>query len=319
MNLVALDAQTYAREVLPLTAEVWAGKRDFERYVSQNLEIAHSGYGRRHFRTIGLSDGTTLLSSFKRYERAIHMGAQRLRAFGIGAVYTAPDLRGRGYASAMIAMAMDGARADGYDVAYLFSDIRPQFYEELGFTQLTSRAISLRADNLPNERIEVQSLDEHDWSGVRRCFELRDRARPWAFLRTPLVWEFIRLRIRQGSDHGIGVQTNLVVRRGRAIAAYVLGVRAPEHDAYLLDEIGFADAQAAALIGPLLRSAAGDLRRVAGWLPPEFARERLPRASVRRRGDAIFMAAALSPSGKAWMQLASASSTGDGVWSMDHI
>lgn len=319
MNLVALDAQTYAREVLPLTAEVWAGKRDFERYVSQNLEIAHSGYGRRHFRTVGLSDGTTLLSSFKRYERAIRMGAQRIRALGIGAVYTPPELRGRGYASAMVAMAMDHARADGYDVAYLFSDIRPQFYEELGFVQLTSRAISLRADNLSNERIEVQRLEDQDWSGVRRCFELRDRARSWAFVRTPLVWELVRLRIRQGSEQVAGVQTNLVVRRGRGIAAYVLGVRAPEHDAYLLDELGFADAQAAGLVAPLLRSAAGDLRRIAGWLPPEFARERLPRASVRRRSDSIFMAAPLSPLGKTWLQLASATSNGDGVWSTDHI
>ncbi len=319
MNLVPLDAQTYAREVLPLTAEVWAGQRDFERYVSQNLEIAHSGYGRRHFRTVGLNDGTTLLSSFKRYERAIHMGAQRLRAFGIGAVYTPPELRGRGYASAMIAMAMDRARTDGYDVAYLFCDIRPQFYEELGFTQLASRAISLRADNLPNDRIEVRRLEDGDWSGVRRCFELRDRMRPWAFVRTPLVWELIRLRIHQGSEHLIGVQTNLAVRRGRAIAAYVLGVRAPEHDAYLLDELGFADAQAAGLVGPLLRSAAGDLRRIAGWLPPDFARERLPRASVRRRSEALFMAAALSNAGKTWLRLASAPSIGDGIWNTDHI
>lgn len=319
MKLVPLDARTYAREVLPLSAQVWAGKRDFERYVAQTLEIAQSGYGRRHYKTIALADGEQILSSFKRYERTIHIGAQRLRAFGIGAVYTPSALRGRGYASAMLAMALDAARADGYDVAYLFSDIRPQFYEEIGFTRLPSRAMSLRADGLPNDRIEVRRLEESDWTSVRRCFDLADRARPWAFVRTPLVWELIRLRMRQGSEHPVGVETNLVVRRGRAVAAYVLGVRAPEHDAYILDEIGFADAQAASLIPPLLRSAAGDLRRIAGWLPPEFARERLPRASVRRRTDAIFMGAALSASGTAWLKLASAQSSGDGVWSTDHI
>lgn len=319
MKLVLLDAQTYAREVLPHTAELWAGRRDFERYVAQTLEIAQSGYGRRHFRTIGFYDGDQLVSSFKRYERGIHMGAQRLRAFGIGAVYTPPELRGRGYASAMLATALDTARADGYDAAYLFSDIRPQFYEEIGFSTFPSRAMSLRADNLPNDRIEVKRLEESDWTSVRRCFELGDRTRPWAFVRTPLVWEFIRLKLRQGAEHPVGVETNLVVRRGRAVAAYVLGVRAPEHDAYLLDEFGFADAGAAQLVGPLLRSAAGDLRRVAGWLPPEFARERLPRASVRRRSDAIFMGAGLSNAGKTWLQLASAQSSGDGVWNTDHI
>jgi GNAT superfamily N-acetyltransferase len=319
VKLVPVDAQTYAREVMPLTAELWAGRRDFERYVAHTLEIAQSGYGRRHYRTIGLHDGTNLLSSFKRYERVVHMGAQRLRAFGIGAVYTPPELRGRGYASAMIAMALDRARADGFDIAYLFSDIRPQFYEDLGFTRLPSRAISLRADGLSNDRIEVRRLEDTDWTAVRRCFELGDRMRSWAFVRTPLVWELIRLRMRQGSEHPIGVQTNLVVRRGRAVAAYVLGVRAPEHDAFLLDEFGFADAEAASLVGPLLRSAAGDLRRIAGWLPPEFARDRLPRASVRRRTDAVFMGAALSNSGKQWLRLAAATSSGDGVWSTDHI
>ena len=319
MKLIALDAQTYAREVLPLTAELWAGRRDFERYVAQTLEIAHSGYGRRHYRTIGLSDGERLISSFKRYDRGVHVGAQRLRAMGIGAVYTPPEFRGRGYASAMLALALDGARAEGYDVAYLFSDIRPQFYEDIGFTRLPSRAISMRADNLPNDRIEVHRLEEGDWTAVRRCFELGDRIRPWAFVRTPLVWELIRLRMRQGSEHPVGVQTNLVVRRGRAVAAYVLGVRAPEHDAFLLDEFGFADSQAAGLIAPLLRGAAGDLRRIAGWLPPEFARERLPRASVRRRTDAIFMGAGLSNAGKNWLLLAAAQSPGDGVWSTDHI
>ena len=319
MKLVPVDAQTYAREVLPLTAELWAGRRDFERYVAQTLEIAQSGYGRRHFRTVGLHDGKTLVSSFKRYERGIHMGSHRLRALGIGAVYTAPEMRGRGYASAMLAMALDAARADGYDVAYLFCDIRPQFYEEIGFKRLPSRAMSLRADGLPTERIEVERLEDSDWTAVRRCFDLGDRRRAWAFIRTPLVWDLIRLRIRQGAEHPIGVQTNLLVRRGRAVAAYVLGARAPEHDAFLLDEFGFADAQGASLIGPLLRSAAGDLRRIAGWLPPEFARERLPRASVRRRTDAIFMGAGLSPLGATWLQTASAASNGDGVWNTDHI
>ncbi|HET9028714.1 MAG TPA: GNAT family N-acetyltransferase [Candidatus Aquilonibacter sp.] len=320
MKLVPLDPHAYAREVLPLTAELWAGKRDLERYVAQTLEIAQSGFGRRHFRTVGLSDGSRLLSSFKRYDRSIHMGGHRLRALGIGAVYTPPELRGRGYASAMIAMALDNAKTAGYDLAYLFSDIRPEFYEEIGFTRLPSRAISVRADSLSNERIEVRRLEETDWTSVRRCFELGDRGRPWAFIRTPLVWDLIRLRMRQGSEHATGVETNLVVRRGRAVAAYVLGVRAPEHDAYILDEFGFADAQAAAqLVGPLLRSAAGDLRRVAGWLPPAFARDLLPRASVRRRNDAIFMAAPLTPLGTSWLKLAAAQSTGDGVWNTDHI
>ncbi|HVA27205.1 MAG TPA: GNAT family N-acetyltransferase [Candidatus Baltobacteraceae bacterium] len=319
MKLAPIDAAAYARDVLPLTAELWAGRRDYETYVTQTNEIAACGYGQRHYRTLGLYDGAQLVASLKRYERTVHFGTQRLQAVGIGAVFTPNEFRGRGYASALLAMVLDRSRADGYDLAYLFSDIRPQFYNELGFTTLPSRSMSLRADGLAGSRIEVQRLDEGDWTGVRRCFELGERLRPWGFARTPLVWDWIRMRYRHDSEHAIGVQTNLVVRRGRGIAAYILGVRDPEHDAYLVDEYGFADAEAGILVGPLLRAAAGDLRRVAGWLPPDPAREALARASVRKRTNAIFMAAPLTRGGTAWLEVATAKSKADGVWSTDHI
>ncbi len=319
MRLADIPFDDYAREVLPQTAELWAGRRSFEHYVSQTKEIARSGYGKRHYRTVGFYDGKQLVASIKRYERVIHFGAYRLKAVGIGAVFTPSELRGRGYASAMLASFLDASRAEEYDVAYLFSDIRPEFYQDIGFVVLPSRAISLRADGLPKSRIEVKRLEEEDWNGVRRCFDLAERTRPWGFVRTPLVWEWIRLRMRHRSEHPTGVQTNLVVRRGRGIAAYVLGLRAPEHDAYILEEYGFADAEAAHLVGPLLRSAAADLQRITGWLPPEGAREVLPKASVRKRKDAIFMAAPLSRNGSRWIEHATTARAGDGVWSPDHI
>jgi GNAT superfamily N-acetyltransferase len=318
MNLKNIDVETYAADVLPFTAELWARGRSQSRYVEQTAEIAHCGYGRRHYRTIGLYDGNHLLASFKRYERAVRAGSQRLRATGIGAVFTAPPLRGRGYASAMLAMELDRALAEGIDLAFLFSDIRPQFYASLGFVALPSRSMSLRADGLPTTRVEVARLDERDWVGVARCFDLGERHRGWAFVRTPLVWEWLRLRMRQGSEHPDSVETNLVVRRGRAIAAYVLGARAPQHDAYILDEFGFADAQAATLIPALLRSAAGDLQRVTGWLPVDSTRDVLPHASVRKRSKAVFMVAPLSAAAKQWVKLAGETKL-DGVWSTDHI
>ena len=319
MKLVVVDAETYARDVLPKTAELWAGRREFSTYVTHAKEIAACGYGRRHYRTYGLHDGDRCVASFKRYERVVHFGTSRLNAVGIGAVYTPPEFRGRGYASAMLAMLLDRSRADGYDFAFLFSDINPRFYGELGFHALPSRSISLRADGLPSQRIEVQRLEDDDWTGIRRCFDLGERLRPWGFVRTPLVWEWMKLRMRHGSEHTVGVQTNLVVRRGRGIAAYVLGVRAPEHDAYLLDEFGFADVGGAQLVAPLLRAAAADLRRITGWLPPERARDVLPKASVRKRTKAIFMAAPLSRSAHAWLEAATARMSCDGVWSTDHI
>jgi predicted N-acetyltransferase YhbS len=319
MQLDEIPFDRYAREVLPQTAALWAGRRDFQSYVTQTQEIARSGYGRRHYRTLGFYDDGKLVASIKRYDRTLHFGAHRLRALGIGAVFTPEEYRGRGYATAMLASLLDVSRASGYDIAYLFSDIRPEFYQELGFVPLPSRAMSLRADGLPKARVEVRTLEDSDWNAVRRCYDLGERNREWGFVRTPLVWEWIRLRIRHGSEHPTGTQTNLIVRRGRSIAAYVLGLRAPEHDAYILDEYGFADSDAASLVGPLLRSAAGDLQRITGWLPPSGAREVLPKASVRRRKNAILMAAALTRNAQRWIDLAAVPKTGDGVWSSDHI
>jgi predicted GNAT family acetyltransferase len=319
MRLREISPELYARSVLPLTGELWAGRRDLDAYVAYWLEIARSRYGRRHYRTIGLYDGRRLVASFKRYGRAIDVRSRRLRAIGIGAVFTPSELRGRGYASFMLACALDRARSEGYDLVYLFSDIRPQFYAALGFRAQPSRMVSLRADTLPSTRLELAPLEEGDWNGVRRCFELGRAGRPAAFARTPLIWEWIRMRVTRDSEHTVGLPTNLVVRRGRGICAYVLGVRAPERDAYIVDEFGFADAAAAKLTPALLRAAAGDLHRVIGWLPPDGPRNVLPKGIVHKRKRSILMMAALSAGGRTVVDALSRASNADFCWATEHI
>jgi predicted GNAT family acetyltransferase len=319
MRLRDIPPERYAREVLPMTAPLWAGRRSFEEYVAQTLELARSAYGRRRYRTIGLYDGRRLLASFKRYERDVRLETRTLRAMGIGAVFTPSELRGRGYASVLLASALDTARAEKYDLAYLFSDIRPQFYAELGFGELPSRALTLRADALPARRLDPSQLREGDWSGVRRTFELCENRRAAGFARGDSVWQWIRARVSHCSEHAVGRATNLVVRRGRKIVAYVFGVRAPERDAYVVDEYGFCD-DAAAAVPALLRAAAGDLRRVAGWLPPDVARQVVPRGSVRKRKRSIFMMAPFSADGTRLRDAIAANAAyGDFCWATDHI
>jgi GNAT superfamily N-acetyltransferase len=319
LRLIELVPHDYAARVLPVSASLWAGRRDLETYVRQTVEIANSPYGKRFYRTFGLFEGDALLASFKQYQRTIRMNGKRLRAVGLGAVFTPLEYRGRGYASAMLAMLCDQRRAAGDDLVYLFSDIKPAFYAALGFIELPSRLISLRADGLPGKRIAVDPIAPRDWPAIGRCFQGLDSTRAWGFERDATVWNWIRLRILHGSEHPVGSQCNLAVRRGRTIVAYTIGVRAPEHDAYIVDEYGFSDAAGAALIPGLLRSAAGDLRRVVGWLPPDGARACLPRGSVRARPEAIFMALALTSNGRRLVELASDRSLGDGVWSTDHV
>lgn len=318
-RLVELSAGAYAERVLPLSASLWAYGRDLQTYAAQTTALAQTAYGRKSYRTIALAEDDAVLASFKHYERAARAGKQTLAAIGIGAVFTPEPLRGRGYASAMLAMALDEARKAGVDFVFLFSDIHPQFYKELGFVELPSRSMSLRADALPASRVDVQPIGERDWSGVRACFDAMERERDFALLRPPAVWNWLRLRMMHSAERSQGQIVNLAVRKGRTVAAYVLGRREPRHDAYVLDEFAYADERAKALVPALLRCAAGDLRRIAGWLPPAPARGVLPRGSVRRRSDAIFMAAPLSAPGRRFVERAQSSGGADGVWSLDHI
>jgi GNAT superfamily N-acetyltransferase len=320
LRITALSPAEYVRDVLPLTASIWAGERSFDAYVAEFENTCASGYGKRRFRTLGLLVDGALVASCKRYQRELRCGEREFRAAGIGAVYTPETLRGRGYASALLGAFLDAERNAGTDFVYLHCDIHPAFYERLGFVQVPSRLITLRADTLPSERVAARTLGDADWPAVERCFAALDATRPFAFARPPLVWEWLRMRARS-SELG-GVYVRLGVARGRKLVAYVLGRRFAATDAFALDEFAYADAAAAAIVPALIRNAAGDLRKVTGWLPPDPARGVLPRGAVRPRRTAISMLLPLSVAAKsAWQRAAPAvlSAAADPCWNGDHV
>ena len=320
LRLAPLSPEDYVRDVLPKTAVLWAGDRDFETYVAEFRDICASGFGRRRFRTLGFAIDGALVASCKRYQRELRCGERTYRTAGIGAVFTPPAERGRGYATAMLGAFLDAERDAGTDFAFLFADIHPAFYERLGFIALPSRAIALRADTLPATRIAVRVLEDGDWPAMARCFSVLDERRPFGMTRPPLVWEWLRLRARSREQSGTHVRLGLL--RGRSLSAYVSGRRFPAVDTFALDEFAFVDDDAAAAIPALTRSAAGDLRKVAGWLPPTPARKALPRGAVRARTTAVAMIAPLSAAARtAWRHRAAelTDTSADAYWSGDHV
>lgn len=311
LRLQKLDAARYAQIVLPLTHELWGVKETFEDYVRRNTNLANSAYGKKHFSTHALADGENIVASFKRYEREAIAGGTALRSIGLGAVFTLPQYRGRGYATAMLALALDAARAQHLDFAFLFTDIHPHFYEQLGFVELPSRSVSVRADTLPAQRVAIERVTKRDWYALRACFAAMDTSRWYRFTRSAAVWNVIALREEMG-DH-------FFVRHREQIVAYVLGHREPKHDAYVLNEIAFCGDAGAAAIGPLLRNAAGDLQRITGWLPPMPARAALPRGAVRKRGSALFMVCPLTEGAREFVRAAQQKNAGDTPWKADHV
>jgi GNAT superfamily N-acetyltransferase len=320
VQLTTIAPADYVRDILPVSSSVWAHGRTLDEYVQDFVAVAGSAYGKRRFRTIGLRVDGSIVVSCKRYEREIRCGDRILRAVGIGAVFTPPELRGRGFASAMIGTLLDSERAAGTDVAYLFTDIHPTFYERLGFLSLPSRTISLRADTLPSTRLPIAAVTDADWTAIRRCFDALDSRRPIAFKRTPLVWEWLRTtaRVQRGDSQRMA----LIVRHARTAIAYVFGRRFPKLDAFALDEFGYTGDEGFDAVAPLIRSAAGDLRKITGWLPPDIARAAIPRGAVKKRKNGITMIALLSgPARTTWRRSAAAilEDDADRCWSTDHI
>jgi hypothetical protein len=189
---------------------------------------------------------------------------------------------------------LDAERGAGVDLAFLFSSIHPLFYERLGFSTLPSRAISVRASSVEARKIEATTIGDGDWPAVRRCFEALEMRRPFGLRRTALVWNWLDARRRAQAG-----RVDLMLRRGRSTIAYVTGSRNVRADAYIFEEYGFSDEAGREAIGPLLRVAAGDLRKIVGWLPPDVARDALPHGAVKRRRDAIAMIAPLSSTARA--------------------
>lgn len=319
LRIVQLTPAEYVRDVLPHSASIWAGDASFADYAAEFHAACASGFGRRRFRTLGLALDGDVVTSCKRYQRELRCGERTFRAAGIGAVFTPEGARGRGYATAFLGALLDAERDHGTDFVYLFSDIHPAFYERLGFVTLPSRALALRADTLPHARVAARALGASDWPAIERCFAALDATRSFALTRPPLFWDWLRLRERA---RGSGVTVRLGVMRGRRLAAYVLGRRFPAADAFALDELAYVDDEAAALVPALIRNAAGDLRKVTGWLPPSPARERVPRGAVRARRTGIAMILPLSKAAAAaWRRSAAAvtSSPADPCWNADHV
>jgi hypothetical protein len=114
----------------------------------------------------------------------------------------------------------------------------------------------------------------------------------------------------------------LAIKRGRSTIAYAIGRRILRDDTFVVDDFAFEGDEGKALVPALLRAAAGDLRRVGGWLPPPVARDVLPRGSVRARKTAILMIVPLSALARTWWNDTKDATLGnraDPCWNADHV
>jgi GNAT superfamily N-acetyltransferase len=127
MRLVPADGPLL-EQILDATYAVWHEGLTRDAYAKWNVAQGRTRWGAERLQRVALiDDDGRLLASAKRYLLDARLDGRDIRVLGIGAVFTQPEDRGRGYATRMLELLMDEARASGAAAAMLFSEIGTAF------------------------------------------------------------------------------------------------------------------------------------------------------------------------------------------------
>lgn len=273
--VVARDA--LLEEVLDCTYPLWHEGLTRKVYGQWNAAQMRTQWGSHHLQRVALVDGTnTLLSTAKRYRFDVRLGDRALRMCGIGAVFTPPGLRGHGYATALIGRLLERERAEGADLAALFSEIGTSFYERLSFrpVPLDEVTVTVKTKNGAPAML-VRAGDERDLPSLAAMHEIRSSTARFAVRRdTGLIhFALAKKRLLAGlGPQGLRQVEFYVAEEGASAVAYV--VLSVSAHGWTLDEAGDRD-PAGARLGAILqvlvaREPSHSSPRIRAWWPSTF-------------------------------------------------
>jgi GNAT superfamily N-acetyltransferase len=272
------------------TYPIWNEGLTRQAYGAWNRGQMRTPWGRRHLQRVALVEAGRLLASAKRYLFDATLDGSRVSVLGIGAVFTPPELRGRGHARALIDLMIDDARGRGCHIALLFSEIGPSYYESLGFRSITRtlaridvpRGGARRRPGAPATFVRSGSAAD-----LRAIADLSARyasGASFALVRSAELIEFgfARRSLLAGlGPAGLRQTEFFVAEEGHQAVAYVFITRGPSGS--VLEECGDRD-PAGARIGAILqvlaeRTPSEAVASLTGWLPaalspPQLAIER---------------------------------------------
>jgi len=275
-------------EILDETYPLWGEGLSRRAYGRLNLAQLRTAWGAAHLRRLALvSETGRCLSTAKCYALGARVDGRPVRILGIGAVFTPPDLRGRGFAAHLIEHLLDEGKQQGFELAMLFSAIGPGYYQRFGFEPVPVEQVSLTVRRPPGApAVPVRAGVDRDVPFLAQMHDARAAASGWRFAleREP---EFIRFAItRKRLLAGLGPPglrhiDYFVVDEGERPAAYAVLLRSDGDR--LLTECADRDptgARLGALLQALFARTPGEYAPVVrAWLPPGF---RPPQVSVIR-------------------------------------
>ncbi len=285
------------RRVLAQSRLVWGVGVSFEDYFKYHSLIRNHSWAERSFQhLVLLSETGQVLSSCKTYFYQVKLKNRVLRLCGIGAVFTPPEQRRKGYATQMLSALLEELRGEGFDLALLFSDIGTEFYARLGFQLIPKQdpVYLFLEDKLTPLEIKIyQHLPEELWEwqrsyGNRQVFSLVRSNDYFQLLSERISWQRKYL--------GFSEQRILVSAQERSYLWVDLGRRR-----LVIRDFACAGNDSEGALRRLLAKARKEFRfkEIYGWLPEEFSRYPFLKLKERReRSRTLMMFSALTPAGK---------------------
>jgi GNAT superfamily N-acetyltransferase len=278
MRLVVAEGQVL-EEILTATYPIWNEGLTRDAYARWNAAQLRTAWGKDHLRRFAVVDDRgRWVATAKRYLWQMRLDGIDGTLCGLGAVFTRPEERGRGYASMIIEKLIEQARGEGAAIAGLFSEIGERFYQQLDFKTVAIDEVDVQVDRKAGApAMLVRSGEDRDLPALSAMHAKRSAGVRFALRRDRSLIEYAlaKKRLLAGLARGIRARPDrqmefFVAEEGASAVAYV--VLTVTSGGWTVEEAGDRDpagARLGALFQVLLaREPSRPTPLIRAWWPP---------------------------------------------------
>jgi GNAT superfamily N-acetyltransferase len=300
MEIIRADGAVLER-ILDTTYPTWHEGLSRQAYGQWNVAQTRLPWAATHLARLALvDDDGTLLATLKRYRYDVRLDGHVGVMCGLGAIFTPPEHRGRGYASRLIDGVLEEEQREGVSMAGLFSEIGPAFYERHGFRAIALDEVTVNVVlKAGSPAMLVRAGDNRDLPALASTHETRAESSRFAVRRDAAAMQFAiakkRLFAGLSEPHARRLEF-FVTEEGNSAVAYV--VLSQNQHGWTLEEAGDRD-PAGARIGAMLqvlvaREPSHTPPLIRAWWPRGLAVPPQLRLTNRSDPKDVFMVRALA-------------------------
>lgn len=268
--------------------DIWSKGLSLEEHVRYRLNSPKHHVAAWY---VGCVDGRVVVS-LGAYPLRFRIRGEEVPGIAIGSVYTLAEFRRRGFARQLLAWVEDQSRKKGAVISLLYSDIRPDYYANMGYILCPSfegwrdpRGIS-PPDAMTHGLVEITAASHID--EIASLYSCYHGAAPLSIARDTPYWNALLQRFEDDRFFALTGERGDwegYARLGRKDSSWRITDYALANQSSALEEQLYAAAVALA--------AQNGGRRFGGWLPDSPAARRL--FPLERRRTEITMVKSLSP------------------------